>query len=99
MSRLPAPPKNCPLCDTMWAAINEQNNAYCAFDDMHWSEMEDFHHVGQWMYVDGEPVHVLAAPNMSDETYIALQELVRAAKKMLDDRQPGIDADEQEPTS
>jgi len=53
---------------------------------MAWSEMEDFHHVGQWIDVDGEPVHVLADPNMSDETRRALQELVRAAKKMIRQR-------------
>lgn len=48
-------------------------------------------HVGQWMDVDGEPVHVLADPNMSDETRDALTELVRAARKMVDERKPDMD--------
>lgn len=49
-------------------------------------------HVGQWMNVDGEPVHVLADPNMSEETQHALEELVRAARKMVANRKPDIDA-------
>jgi hypothetical protein len=84
MSKLPAPPKNCPLCDTMWSAINEHNNAHCYECGMDWSDMEDFHHVGQWIDVDGEPVHVLADPNMSEETRRAIESLVRAARKHLD---------------
>lgn len=46
-------------------------------------------HVGQWMDVDGKPVHVLADPNMSQETRDALSELVRAAMKWVDDGMPG----------
>jgi hypothetical protein len=48
-------------------------------------------HIGQWMNVDGEPVHVLADPNMSDGTRDALLELVRAARKMVENRKPDIE--------
>lgn len=41
-------------------------------------------HDGQWMDVDGEPVHVLADPAMSDATRKALEDLVRHTRKMLD---------------
>ena len=41
-------------------------------------------HVGMWLNVDGEPVHMLADPAMSDKTAKALAELVRAARKMID---------------
>lgn len=42
-------------------------------------------HVGMWLNVDREPVHMLGDPAMSNETAEALAELVRAAKKMIDD--------------
>lgn len=48
-------------------------------------------HVGQWINVDGEPVHVLADANMSDATRDALVTLARAARKMVDERVPDID--------
>lgn len=41
-------------------------------------------HVGQWLDVDGEHVHILADPNMSEETAEALRKLVRAVRKQLD---------------
>lgn len=49
-------------------------------------------HVGQWINVDGEPVHVLADPNMSEETREALVALARAARKMVENRKPDMDA-------
>jgi hypothetical protein len=39
-------------------------------------------HVGMWLDVDGEPVHMLADPNMSEETKNALAELVRLVREM-----------------
>ncbi len=42
-------------------------------------------HVGQWLDVDGEPVHILAAPDMSEETAEALRELVRAARRAIEE--------------
>lgn len=44
-------------------------------------------HEGFWMDVDGEPVHMLADPNMSEETAEALSEVVRAARRMLEEEQ------------
>lgn len=41
-------------------------------------------HEGFWVDIDGEPVHFLADPNMSEETANALAELVRAARKAID---------------
>lgn len=38
------------------------------------------------MDVDGDPVHFLADPNMTPETKAALEALVRAAKKHMDDK-------------
>ena len=51
-----------------------------------WMEQKEVVSLGFWMDVDGEPVHMLADPNMSDETAEALVELVRATRKMLDDK-------------
>lgn len=42
-------------------------------------------HRSFYMNVDGEPIHTLANPNMSPETQHALEELVRAARKMAAD--------------
>lgn len=42
-------------------------------------------HVGFFADVDGEPIHVLGDPNMSEETLNALRELARAARKAIDD--------------
>jgi len=39
-------------------------------------------HVGMWLDVDGEPVHVLADPNMSEETAAAIAKIVRAVREM-----------------
>lgn len=41
-------------------------------------------HEGMWLEVDGEPVHMLADPDMSDETAEALREMVQAARRMMD---------------
>jgi len=41
-------------------------------------------HKGFYMDVDGEPVHMLADPNMTPETQAALEALVRAARKMVE---------------
>lgn len=49
-------------------------------------------HVGQWLNVDGEPVHVLADPNMSDATRHAIEELARAARRYVENRKPDMDA-------
>lgn len=49
-------------------------------------------HVGQWLNVDGGPVHLLADANMSAETANALAELVRAARKQMADRKPDMEA-------
>lgn len=43
-------------------------------------------HKGFYMDVDGDPVHFLADPNMTPETKAALEALVRAAKKHMDDK-------------
>lgn len=40
-------------------------------------------HVGQWLDVDGEAYHFLAAPDMSDDTKAALGEIVRATKRKI----------------
>lgn len=42
-------------------------------------------HVGFYADVDGEPMHVLGDPNMSDETLKALQAMARAARKAIED--------------
>ncbi len=42
-------------------------------------------HVGQWLDVDGEAVHILAAPDMSEETAEALRELVRIARREIEE--------------
>lgn len=42
-------------------------------------------HEGFYMDVDGEPVHMLADPNMSPETAEALAKLVRHVRKLLDE--------------
>lgn len=39
-------------------------------------------HRTMYLDVDGEPVRVLADPNMSDETRAAIEKLVRAARRM-----------------
>lgn len=49
-------------------------------------------HVGQWIDVDGEPVHVLADRNLSEDVREALEELIRAARKMVAEREPDIEA-------
>lgn len=51
-------------------------------------------HVGQWLDVDGEPVHMLAAPDMSAEARAALQELVRRVRRMLKDESTEAQTDE-----
>lgn len=50
------------------------------------AKMPDPHggHIGQYLDVDGEPVHLLADPNMSKESAEAISDLVRAARKYLD---------------
>lgn len=42
-------------------------------------------HVGFWTQVDGEPVHMLADPDMSPETAEALAHVIRAARKMVEE--------------
>lgn len=41
-------------------------------------------HQGFWTSVDGEPVHILGDPNMSEETLAALQAVVRAVVQRMD---------------
>lgn len=41
-------------------------------------------HVGQWLDVDGEPVHVRAAPDLDELTAEALRQMVRAVRQMPD---------------
>lgn len=41
-------------------------------------------HKGFYMDVDGEPVHMLADPNMTPETQAALEAMVRAVRKRMD---------------
>jgi len=43
-------------------------------------------HEGFWMDVDGEPAHFLADPDMMPETQEALMELVRAARRYMDEQ-------------
>lgn len=38
-------------------------------------------HKGQWVMIDGEPIHILAAPNVSEETLQGMAEIVRAVRK------------------
>lgn len=38
-------------------------------------------HVGFWADVDGQPIHILGDPNMSEETLNALKEMARAVLK------------------
>ena len=45
-------------------------------------------HVGFWMDVDGEPVHMLADPDMSEETAKALENLVRCVREKMDAKYP-----------
>lgn len=41
-------------------------------------------HKGFWMNVDGEPVHMLADPNMTPETQAALEAMVRVVRERMD---------------
>lgn len=43
-------------------------------------------HTGQWLDVDGEPVHLLADPDIDPRTTEALRELVRAVRKQMDQK-------------
>lgn len=58
---------------------------------------EDLHggHKDVWIDVDGESVRMLADPNMDDKTRAALAELVRAARKAVDDGTLGGNADDE----
>lgn len=38
-------------------------------------------HIGQWVMVDGEPIYILAAPNVSAETIQGMAEIVRTVRK------------------
>jgi len=51
-------------------------------------------HVGMWLDVDGEPIHVLADPNMSEETANALREITRAVRRMDAEQSKPADLDE-----
>jgi hypothetical protein len=53
---------------------------------------DDLHggHMGQWIDVDGEQVHVLADPNMDEKTANAIAELVRAVRKLTPDQLEAI---------
>lgn len=42
-------------------------------------------HVGFFVDVDNEPMHVLGDPNMSEETLNALKAMARAARKAIED--------------
>lgn len=41
-------------------------------------------HVGFWVEVDGQPVHMLGDLHMSEETLDAVKEIARAAMRMLE---------------
>lgn len=43
-------------------------------------------HKSFYMDVDNEPAHFLADPNMTPETKAALEAIVRATRKMMDDK-------------
>lgn len=68
----------------------------------HYQEPEEAEvkpHVGRWIEVDQEPVHILAEPNLSDETYDTIEMLVRAARRYHAERYPNgmhleLDSDE-----
>lgn len=45
-------------------------------------------HVGRWIEIDQEPVHILAEENLSDETYDTIAMLVRAARQYNAERYP-----------
>jgi hypothetical protein len=49
-------------------------------------------HVGFWAEVNGQPIHFLGDPGMSEETLDALKEVARAAMKWMDEK--GRESDE-----
>lgn len=42
-------------------------------------------HEGFWTTVDGEAAHILGDPNMDEKTLNALHEVIRAARRVIDD--------------
>lgn len=74
--------------DEVYEPLPELTNDTDPFEDDA-EEIEipaDLHggHTGFWLNVDGEGVHVLGDPSMSEETANALRELVRAARKHVE---------------
>jgi hypothetical protein len=43
-------------------------------------------HVGFYSKVDGQPIHIYGDPTMSDETLQAIQEVAKAAMKMMQNK-------------
>lgn len=43
-------------------------------------------HQGFWSQADGQPIHILGDPNMSDETLHAIQELAKAVMHMMENK-------------
>lgn len=51
-------------------------------------------HVGFWVEVDGQPIHMLGALHMSEETLDAVKEITRAAMRMLEEKAADKSEDE-----
>lgn len=79
--------------DEVYAPYDEQERTWLGLDEQPDKDSEDVEippdlhggHVGFWTDVDGEPIHILGDPNMSEETLKALQDMARLVRKMQDD--------------
>ncbi|GIK63853.1 MAG: hypothetical protein BroJett018_16470 [Chloroflexota bacterium] len=73
---------HCDDCDFTWDKADLEE---------HWGSFDQ----GFYTEVDGQAIHVLGDPNMSEETFEALKELARLAMKAVDENTL-LDSDENE---